>query len=410
MPQLNVVSSPSPVVPAVDSAGPASAPSAGGVAASGPNGQAATSFATVLQNHLAQPDDGKAAIVMDVLLGSQGTADGALAAATATSTTIAAAEPTDPAADPQADAIALLAQMLTGIVPAQPAVVSTSPKQDADASVSATQENEGAATSPIVIAAPVTPIPTAVPNIPIVTSIEHTPVRTSAQAAAQPVQAAPVTATLEQPSAILAATKPTATESPAETGNTAQTNSPQVSFDSLLNAAREAPTAVAAHNAAAANAAPPPAAPVVAAVTTPVGVRGWDSEIGEKLTWMVGRHETRAELVLNPPQLGRIEVSLSMNGDQANATFVSANPAVREALENAVPHLREILQGAGISLGQTQVGAESFQQQANNRENGDNPSRGSDRAPGAITDGVIAGSSTPAQWLRRGNGLVDTFA
>lgn len=32
--------------------------------------------------------------------------------------------------------------------------------------------------------------------------------------------------------------------------------------------------------------------------------------IGDKLVWMVGRQEQRAELVLNPPQLGRVEISL----------------------------------------------------------------------------------------------------
>ncbi len=128
---------------------------------------------------------------------------------------------------------------------------------------------------------------------------------------------------------------------------------------------------------------------------------------------MVGRLESRADIVLNPPQMGRIEVSLSINGDQATATFVSANPAVRDALENALPRLREILQDAGISLGQTQVGAESFQQSANNRENGDNSFRGNGRhgdSGTSATEGLLAGNTAPAQWLRRGSGLVDTFA
>ena len=61
-----------------------------------------------------------------------------------------------------------------------------------------------------------------------------------------------------------------------------------------------------------------------------------------------------------------------MTGDQATATFVSANPAVREAIENAVPRLREVLADAGVTLGQTQVGSDSPQQSANGNENGDN--------------------------------------
>jgi len=44
-------------------------------------------------------------------------------------------------------------------------------------------------------------------------------------------------------------------------------------------------------------------------------------------------------------------ISLSMSGDQANAVFISASPEVREALENAMPRLREILADAGVTLG-----------------------------------------------------------
>jgi flagellar hook-length control protein FliK len=177
---------------------------------------------------------------------------------------------------------------------------------------------------------------------------------------------------------------------------------------------------MAAANSASAHGGNVPVAPVQAGngvtttqVATPVGNHGWDGEVGEKIAWMANRNESRADLVLNPPHLGRIEVSLSVNGDQANVSFASANPAVREALENAVPKLREVLQGAGISLGQTQVGAESFQQQANNRENGDNPNRGNSSGRGidtALSNVVSTGSSSASQWLRRGNGLVDTFA
>ena len=94
-------------------------------------------------------------------------------------------------------------------------------------------------------------------------------------------------------------------------------------------------------------------------IDTPLGQAGWHDEVGQKLTWMVGNSRQQADLVLNPPQLGRVEVSLTMNGDQASAIFTSSNPAVREALENSLHRLREVLADAGVSLGQTHVGSES---------------------------------------------------
>lgn len=144
-------------------------------------------------------------------------------------------------------------------------------------------------------------------------------------------------------------------------------------------------------------------------ITTPIGGRQWESAIGNSLVLMTGTQQQRAELVLTPPQLGRIEVSLSMTGDQANAVFVSQNPAVREALENAMPRLREILADAGVTLGQAQVGAESFRQPAGERQNGDNPGRGADSGAlgeiGAMK--VVAAIGSPIPGSARG--LVDVF-
>jgi len=182
---------------------------------------------------------------------------------------------------------------------------------------------------------------------------------------------------------------------------------PAASFESLLAAAQ----AVGQHRTSGAHASNSPSAPLP--VDTPVGSRGWDGEVADKLVWMVGRQEQRAELVLNPPQMGRVEVSLSMSNGQTSALFVSANPAVRDALEAALPRLREILADAGISLGQTQVGADNGNDagnsSTNNAENRDNSGRGLSNDDLASGNEVLRQLEAP-QWLKRGNGLVDTFA
>ena len=145
-------------------------------------------------------------------------------------------------------------------------------------------------------------------------------------------------------------------------------------------------------------------------VAPPVGTPGWSEEVGNRIVWMANRMESRAELVLTPPQMGRVEVSLTISGDQASANFVSANPAVREALESALPRLREVLADAGIQLGQAQVGAENSGQSARSDKNGDNP--GFDRA-GERDAGLLQMTemdmSSPAG-LKSGRGLVDVFA
>lgn len=144
-------------------------------------------------------------------------------------------------------------------------------------------------------------------------------------------------------------------------------------------------------------------------VAQPVGASGWSEAIGNHVVLMSNRLESRAELVLTPPQMGRVEVSLSVSGDQASASFVSANPVVREALEAAMPRLREILAEAGIQLGQAQVGAENSRQTAQQEKNGDNfPSDQAREADG--TPRAVSVADAAANALKPGRGLVDVFA
>lgn len=145
-------------------------------------------------------------------------------------------------------------------------------------------------------------------------------------------------------------------------------------------------------------------------IAAQIGTNRWESAIGNSLVFMTGNGRERAELVLNPPQLGRIDVSVSVSGDQASAFFVSANPAVREALENAMPRLKEIFADAGITLGQAQVGSESPRQPADNRENNDNSTRGGVSDFGGSVGTQPVGTQGSTLRVVASRGLVDTFA
>jgi flagellar hook-length control protein FliK len=148
-------------------------------------------------------------------------------------------------------------------------------------------------------------------------------------------------------------------------------------------------------------------------IEAPVGSRQWDGEFANRLAWMVGKQEQRAELVLTPPQLGRVEVSLAINGEQATAIFTSASASVRDAIENALPRLREVLQEAGITLGQAQVGSESPQQPPAHKENGDNRGNAAATAHDARDGrGMPPGFAVnaPTAWVSSGRGMIDIFA
>lgn len=139
-------------------------------------------------------------------------------------------------------------------------------------------------------------------------------------------------------------------------------------------------------------------------VNTPAGQAAFADDVGDRVMWMLGRAESKAELVLTPPTLGKVEVTINLSGDQTTAQFVASSQAARDALEQAMPKLREILQQAGISLGQTSVGT-SGDQQAAQDEGG---RRGRNGGGGS---GVEAADSVgTSNWIRQSDGMVDTFA
>ena len=144
-------------------------------------------------------------------------------------------------------------------------------------------------------------------------------------------------------------------------------------------------------------------------VHTPAGQRAWAEDVGSRMLWMVGRGESRAELVLTPPSLGRLGVSIQINGDQTSAHFVAATAAAREALEQAMPRLREALQQAGITLGQTNVSTSGEQQAREDRHDEQAGNGARIGHPPLDADAPLA--PLPGQrWASTGTGMIDTFA
>lgn len=144
-------------------------------------------------------------------------------------------------------------------------------------------------------------------------------------------------------------------------------------------------------------------------VQTPIRDQNWSSEFTQKVVWLASNDKQSAQLTLNPPQMGPIEISLNVEKGSVSATFASANADVRDSIESALPKLREMFASAGIELGQTNVSAESFRQQ------NDSWSGSRSTAQGMTDNGILAADSALSLTSRgftgqQGNGLVDIFA
>ncbi|QNM98289.1 flagellar hook-length control protein FliK [Chitinimonas koreensis] len=134
------------------------------------------------------------------------------------------------------------------------------------------------------------------------------------------------------------------------------------------------------------------------AVHHPVGAEGWDRAVGHKVVMMVSNQQQEVEMQLNPPNLGPLEVKLTLNQDQASLTFVAASAPVREALQASLPKLGEMLAESGIQLAQADV--QSQGNQAGAQRDGQ-PGRDGRRERGDALGQVENGGAPPPGWRAR---------
>ncbi|SDN42422.1 flagellar hook-length control protein FliK [Polaromonas sp. JS666] len=152
------------------------------------------------------------------------------------------------------------------------------------------------------------------------------------------------------------------------------------------------------------------AAPGQPVLTPEVGSDEWGQALGRQMLHMGKAGEQVAELQLNPPGLGPLKVTLSMNDNQVQALFVSAHSSVRAAVEAALPQLRSTLADSGISLGNTSVDSGGQQQAAfAQTHQGQNGRPGPSGQPGYLpADAQAQSPAATAPTPRRGK--VDTYA
>lgn len=136
--------------------------------------------------------------------------------------------------------------------------------------------------------------------------------------------------------------------------------------------------------------------------------QAWPKQLGDRVVWMTQQGQQTAEIHLNPAQLGPLQITLNLTQENATAVFVSQHAEVRQALQDALPQLREMLSSAGINLGQANVSDQSPkdpQQQAQPPL----PIR-TERDAAILRDGALSGTRPNATPIHRDNSTIDLFA
>lgn len=94
---------------------------------------------------------------------------------------------------------------------------------------------------------------------------------------------------------------------------------------------------------------------------------GAPERLRERVAVMFNTRTQAAEMRLDPPDLGRLNIRVNMNQEQASVTFQVTTPQAREALEQSLPRLRELLAEQGIQLADADI-SEQRQEQAQNQQ------------------------------------------
>jgi len=98
-------------------------------------------------------------------------------------------------------------------------------------------------------------------------------------------------------------------------------------------------------------------------ITESIAKPEWGQGMGKQILWMVNQNISRAEIRLNPANLGPLEVRIDMDNEQVNIAFTSRHAEVRDAVEQAMPRLREMLEEKGLDLSDADVSQHSFAEQ-----------------------------------------------
>jgi flagellar hook-length control protein FliK len=84
-------------------------------------------------------------------------------------------------------------------------------------------------------------------------------------------------------------------------------------------------------------------------------------ELSARMKTLLRDGVREARLQLHPAELGRLQVTVSTDGDQARVSFVADTQAARDAIEQSMPRLREMLEQNGMQLAQSDVGQRDLQ-------------------------------------------------
>ncbi|PWS55675.1 flagellar hook-length control protein FliK [Pseudoalteromonas sp. meg-B1] len=90
----------------------------------------------------------------------------------------------------------------------------------------------------------------------------------------------------------------------------------------------------------------------------------------ERVTSMLSINNKEAEIRLDPPEMGSMQIRIRSDAEQAQINFVVQNQQAKEALEQSLPRLRELLMQQGLELGESSISYGGSSPEQNEQQEG----------------------------------------
>jgi flagellar hook-length control protein FliK len=134
----------------------------------------------------------------------------------------------------------------------------------------------------------------------------------------------------------------------------------------------------------------------------------WQHEVTHKIIWMNNSNNQSATLILNSQELGPLKVVIHVNNAQADTNFTTNNPHLRQALEDGISNLREMMKQSGVELGQTNIN--SGNEQNSDRKSQSNGHQISNKINISSNHLNISPTHSLPASLNKSNSIINTFA
>jgi flagellar hook-length control protein FliK len=130
----------------------------------------------------------------------------------------------------------------------------------------------------------------------------------------------------------------------------------------------------------------------------PVSSPDWGPALNQRITWMVANSLQNANITVNPPNLGPLEINIQTDQNKTNIQFIVTSSEVRQAIQDSIPALSKMFENSGLQLGQADINSRSYSQ---NRENAKTDTQIKNIE--AISNQVVEASTI------QGQGLINTY-